>query len=208
MNALVAGSCSLPGGYRFDRGQRSPRRWRRSFGREKRAPARMSFSAHGDRRIPGHPRRGLQVCVVASAPGRERQPGLCRASMEVLPDPGSHAPVTARRFSAGQPAVVDEVNGRQSAPARDSGPVQSFPRRSPWADQRRVEPERHLRARRRDLACLRGFRVLRAEGEDSNPRWTERPTTVFETRAGLGGIPLWERVCGPSKRRALHYALH
>jgi hypothetical protein len=37
-----------------------------------------------------------------------------------------------------------------------------------------------------------------SEGEDSNPRWTLRPTTVFETQGVLGGIPLWEWVCGPS----------
>jgi hypothetical protein len=30
----------------------------------------------------------------------------------------------------------------------------------------------------------------------------------FETALDGGMIPLWQRVCGPSKRGALHYALH
>jgi hypothetical protein len=59
-----------------------------------------------------------------------------------------------------------------------------------------------------DPAPDAGFGSLQRRGRDSNPRWTVRPTTVFERRAHLQGIPLWERVRGLSKRGALHYALH
>jgi hypothetical protein len=56
--------------------------------------------------------------------------------------------------------------------------------------------------------CARDPRLPSGGGRDSNPRWTVRPTTVFERRARLQEIPLWERVCGLSKRGALHNALH
>jgi hypothetical protein len=62
------------------------------------------------------------------------------------------------------------------------------------------------RGERHRKRCRRG--PLLRRGRDSNPRWTVRPTTVFETRMCRGGIPLWERVCGLSKRGALHNALH
>ena len=45
-------------------------------------------------------------------------------------------------------------------------------------------------------------------GWDSNPRTTERPSTVFETPTHMACFPFWERDCGPSEGGALHYALH
>jgi len=62
--------------------------------------------------------------------------------------------------------------------------------------------------RRDEIPANQRFSDVKAEGEGFEPSVDRKATTVFETPGVLGRIPLWERVCGPSKPGALHNALH